>query len=128
MDVIGRLKKDLEMYDRAKSNHDSFISDKSKGEAKKMIDHTDSGILALQQAIKALEDQPKYEAALKMMANENIKDNSYEFCNACIDEDPSRSRYEGRVCQLFISNEGVRYTNECGRAAIVHYKNKVGLE
>lgn len=80
------------------------------------------------EAIKALENQTKYETALKMMANENIPDNSYTFCNACINEDPSRSRYESRTCQLYEDEKGVVYPNECGRAAIVYYKNKVGLE
>jgi hypothetical protein len=85
-------------------------------------------INALGEAIKALEDQPKYEAALKLMAAENIPDNSYQFCFACINEDPTRSPYEGRVCQRHEGRKGVIYTNECGRAAIVYYKNKVGLD
>jgi len=83
---------------------------------------------AILAAIKAIEAQPKYEATLKMMANENIPDNSYQFCNACINEDTSRSRYAGRVCQRYEGEKGVIYTNECGRAAIVYYKNKVGLD
>jgi hypothetical protein len=83
---------------------------------------------AIEKAIKALEDQPKYEAALKIMANENIPDNSYQFCDACINEDTSRSPYASRVCQLYEGGKGVIYTNECGRAAIVYYKKKAGLE
>lgn len=82
---------------------------------------------AILTAIKSIEDQTKYEAALKMMANENIPDNSYQFCYACINEDTSRSPYAGRVCQRHEGGKGVIYTNECGRAAIVYYKNKTGL-
>jgi hypothetical protein len=63
-----------------------------------------------------------------MMADENIQDNSYAFCNACINEDPSRGQYESRVCQLYEGEKGVVYRNECGRAAIVYYKHKAGIE
>lgn len=66
---------------------------------------------AIEKAIKALEDQPKYEAALKMMA----RDDMGHPCRNCMYE------VKGETCWKDIPND-------CIEGTILYYKNEAGLE
>lgn len=89
-----------------------FICDTlCKCDCNKTIVKYDMRKLAIEKAIKALEDQLKYEAALELMA----KDDMGHPCRNCLYE------VKGETCWQKIPDD-------CIEGTILYYKQQVGLE